>query len=240
MMNLLSTLAILGSSLPMITAQSASGMQTSASATSSSSSSASTSTVHHVDVGEDGLTFTPASLKVPVGDKVEFHFYPRAHFVAQSTFENPCSPISKGGFFSGVIPTSDKSDKVFTVTVNNTDPIWYYCGVAQHCQAGMVGVINPPSSGQENIEAFKSAAAKVQDSSAPENVFGGVIGTASDSSSSNSSTTTGSTTAMGSATSTASSGTSSPTKTPNAGVTVRAAGGVGSLMLAGVLSWLLI
>jgi uncharacterized cupredoxin-like copper-binding protein len=33
---------------------------------------------------------------------------------------------------------------VFTVTVNDTNPIWFYCGVPTHCQAGMVGVINPP------------------------------------------------------------------------------------------------
>jgi hypothetical protein len=33
---------------------------------------------------------------------------------------------------------------VFTVMVNSTDPIWFYCGQVGHCQGGMVGVINPP------------------------------------------------------------------------------------------------
>lgn len=33
---------------------------------------------------------------------------------------------------------------VFTITINDTTPIWYYCDHIGHCQAGMVGVINPP------------------------------------------------------------------------------------------------
>jgi hypothetical protein len=33
---------------------------------------------------------------------------------------------------------------MFLVTINTTDPIYYYCGQIGHCQAGMVGVINPP------------------------------------------------------------------------------------------------
>lgn len=32
---------------------------------------------------------------------------------------------------------------VYTITINNTQPIFFYSPVAGHCQAGMVGVINP-------------------------------------------------------------------------------------------------
>ena len=35
----------------------------------------------------------------------------------------------------------------FLVTVNNTDPIYYYSGASTDCQSGMVGVINPPCTG---------------------------------------------------------------------------------------------
>jgi hypothetical protein len=35
----------------------------------------------------------------------------------------------------------------FLVTINTTDPIYYYCGQIGHCQGGMVGVINPPCNG---------------------------------------------------------------------------------------------
>jgi len=30
----------------------------------------------------------------------------------------------------------------FTIDITTTDPIWFYCAQAMHCQAGMVGVIN--------------------------------------------------------------------------------------------------
>lgn len=33
---------------------------------------------------------------------------------------------------------------VFTLTINDTNPIWLYCAQVGHCQAGMVAVINPP------------------------------------------------------------------------------------------------
>ncbi|KAJ5485415.1 hypothetical protein N7539_005403 [Penicillium diatomitis] len=239
-MRLLSSVAAL-SFLPLIHAQSGNGMTT---ATSSSSSSASapsgTGTVHRVDVGEDGLSFTPASLNVPVGDKIEFHFYPPAHLVAQSTFANPCSPIKQGGFYSGVVSTSGKSETTFTVTVNNTDPIWYYCGVGQHCQAGMVGVINPPSGGKETIEAFKSAASQVQDSSTPANAFGGVLGTSTNQTTSSRTTDSISNTATSASATKTSAGASSPSTTPNAGVSVQTVGGMSSLVLLGVLSWIMV
>lgn len=32
---------------------------------------------------------------------------------------------------------------VFTIPINSTDPIWFYCATGKHCQNGMVGVINP-------------------------------------------------------------------------------------------------
>jgi hypothetical protein len=36
--------------------------------------------------------------------------------------------------------------EMFTVTVNDTNPIWLYCAqtVSSHCQSGMAMVINPP------------------------------------------------------------------------------------------------
>ncbi|KAJ5935212.1 hypothetical protein N7466_004759 [Penicillium verhagenii] len=113
--------------------------------TSSSTSASSSSAVHSVDVGEDGFTFDPDTLTVSAGDKVEFHFYPGNHSVAQSSFAKPCQPLSDTSIFSGfVAPTSGESDMVFTLTVNDTDPIWLYCAQIGHCQAGMVAVINPP------------------------------------------------------------------------------------------------
>jgi hypothetical protein len=33
----------------------------------------------------------------------------------------------------------------FTQVVNDTNPTFFYCGVPNHCQQGMFGIINPPS-----------------------------------------------------------------------------------------------
>lgn len=99
---------------------------------------------HSIDVGGDGLVFSPNSTTAAVGDTVTFHFYPRAHGVARSSYSSPCAAMDNG-FNSGFVKVaSGKSNTTFTITVNNTDPIWYYCPQGDHCQAGMVGVINPP------------------------------------------------------------------------------------------------
>lgn len=63
--------------------------------------------VHTVDVGEDGFVYTPDSLNVAPGGKVEFHFYPSNHSVVQASFNNPCNPASNSAFFSGFVPTSN-------------------------------------------------------------------------------------------------------------------------------------
>ncbi|CEJ60927.1 hypothetical protein PMG11_09481 [Penicillium brasilianum] len=247
MMSPLSSI-VLFSSLTLIHAQYGNQVQAATTTTSSSTTSTSSaaSSIHTVDVGEDGLTFNPASLTVSPGDKVEFHFYPPEHSVVEASFDNPCQPSSSGGFFSGFFQTSKESKTVFTVTVNNTDPIWYYCGVVGHCQAGMVGVINPPSGGQDTLASFKAAAANAKDSTVPANIFGGVIGPASSSSTSSSAsgttaaTSAGTTAGMTTATSTESaSQTSATTATTNAANTMRVAGDVAALALVGLFSWLM-
>lgn len=101
---------------------------------------------HNVDVGESGLTFDPSSLHAKVGDIVNFHFYSGDHSVAQSTFQSPCHPHQPKAIFSGFVNPSggDKeADKMFSMRVNTTEPIFLYCSQEGHCPAGMVMVINP-------------------------------------------------------------------------------------------------
>jgi hypothetical protein len=58
---------------------------------------------------------------------------------------------------------------MFLVTINTTDPIYYYCGQIGHCQAGMVGVINPPCNqgnsftASGSFNAYKSLAMAVKE-----------------------------------------------------------------------------
>ncbi|GFF46716.1 cupredoxin [Aspergillus lentulus] len=177
--------------------------------------------VHTVDVGEHGFTFDPDTLSVSPGDKVEFHFYPGDHSVAQAAFSKPCHPLNQSSFFSGFIPaTNGESSEVFTLTVNDTSPIWYYCGQVGHCQAGMVGVINPPRNGPNTLDAFKSAARNAGDSTVPSAVGGGTLGkpsTASTMSSgtSQTSTSTSSSTSTSATTSSTSTSTATSTSSPS-------------------------
>ena len=116
---------------------------TTTAATASTTSSAASAT-HTVSVGKSGLAFTPNNLTAAAGETVEFHFFAPVHSVAQAAFAAPCAPLSATSFFSGgVSSSSGEATNVFTVTVNDTTPIWFYCGFPSHCQSGMTGVINP-------------------------------------------------------------------------------------------------
>ena len=51
-----------------------------------------------------------------------------------------------GGFYSGFIASpvgSPAAPQHFVVTINDTQPHWFYCAQDRMCNAGMVGVINP-------------------------------------------------------------------------------------------------
>jgi hypothetical protein len=105
--------------------------------------SAVAATTHNIFAGRDGYTYSPNSITAAKGDLVTFHFYPGDHDVVQGPFDTPCS--TNGGFYSGFInPTTGESSTTFTITINDTDPIWIYCSQNGHCQSGMVMVINPP------------------------------------------------------------------------------------------------
>ncbi|KAE9364061.1 Cupredoxin [Stipitochalara longipes BDJ] len=105
-----------------------------------------------ITAGSGGLAFSPDSVTADVGDTLEFHFVGTIHSAVQGDFGSPCAQSSTG-FDSGPVTSSD----VFRVTVQNTDPIWFFCGTPSHCQGGMAGVVNPPSSG-DTLAAYKSAA----------------------------------------------------------------------------------
>ncbi|ODQ54803.1 Cupredoxin [Saitoella complicata NRRL Y-17804] len=136
--------------------------------TSYASSSAVT---HVVEVGKGGLTFNPPQLQAAVGDMVQFQFWPKNHSVAQAAFANPCAPIPAAAgvaqFWSGFMPVSNSSTSIptYTILVNSTTPLWFYCSQGDHCQSGMVGVINPTSN--KTLEAFKASAAKATENLSP-------------------------------------------------------------------------
>ncbi|OAQ68111.1 extracellular serine-rich protein [Pochonia chlamydosporia 170] len=129
-----------------------------------------------VNIGADGkLIYDPNNFEAAVGDKVEFHYFPKNHTVTQSSFKDPCHPL-EGGFFSGFVPTADSPSKTtFTIAVKDTKPIWFYCGQAAHCQKGMIGAINAPKTGN-TFEAFSQLAIKASNTTnPPSGPVGGVL-----------------------------------------------------------------
>ncbi|KAJ0420308.1 hypothetical protein BJY00DRAFT_284619 [Aspergillus carlsbadensis] len=124
-----------------------------------SSTTAVTSIITHTVVAALGgsLSFSPDNVQAEIGDVVEWHFLAANHTVAQSNFADPCVPLddeysssslssaSPSGFFPGfefATAPGTQAANVFQITITDTNPIWYYCPQATHCQAGMSGVIN--------------------------------------------------------------------------------------------------
>lgn len=65
-----------------------------------------------INVGKEGLVFTPPSVTAEKGDILEYHFYKMMHSVALGQFANGCTPATQGGFFSGVIRTAGDGPNV--------------------------------------------------------------------------------------------------------------------------------
>ncbi|KXJ85893.1 Cupredoxin [Microdochium bolleyi] len=133
---------------------------------------------HRIDVGKGGLAFSPNETRAAVGDTLEFHFHPKAHSVARSTFDKPCEAMNVAGFYSGAFNVSSgEATSVFEVSVNSTDAMWFYCSVATHCAQGMVGVVNPSQNSTTRSLALYAAAAKSHTAPmiVPPRRFGGVL-----------------------------------------------------------------
>jgi plastocyanin len=60
-----------------------------------------TATTTIINVGQNGLAFSPNSVTASVGDILEFHFFAGDHSAGLADFSSPCKPSANGGFFSG-------------------------------------------------------------------------------------------------------------------------------------------
>jgi plastocyanin len=124
-----------------------------------------TGVTHSIVVGRGGLHFDPENVVAEVGDTIEWHFTPANHSIAQSNFANPCTPLADGtSFFAGFnfVTAEGQNPNVYQITVLDNKPIWYYCPQTKgnHCQMGMVGVINQNFDGQNTLANQKLIAAK--------------------------------------------------------------------------------
>ncbi|GIZ44238.1 hypothetical protein CKM354_000744200 [Cercospora kikuchii] len=106
-------------------------------------------TVHLVTVGKVSHEFVPNLVVASPGDKIMFEFSSGNHSVIQSLYEWPCvasgAVDGRTGFASP--PQAEATNELPTywnLTINNTDPVFYYCGAPGSCVTwGMLGVINP-------------------------------------------------------------------------------------------------
>ncbi|KAI0056474.1 hypothetical protein BV25DRAFT_236948 [Artomyces pyxidatus] len=120
--------------------------------------SVSAQTNFQVQVGANGtLTYSPNTITAAVGDTISFLFMAKNHTVTQSTFPSPCESMA-GGIDSGFQPVAAGATSVpsWTITVNATTPLWFYCKQTGHCEKGMVLAVNPTAN--KTFEAFQAAA----------------------------------------------------------------------------------
>ncbi|KAH8172023.1 extracellular serine-rich protein [Sarocladium implicatum] len=119
---------------------------------------------HTIAVGASGHKFTPPETTAKIGDILEFRFYPVEHWVIRGDFDYPCVPYEyvgtdRRGFSSGEQSVQAITDDVrprYRVRVNDTDPIWFYCGAPGSCvRFQMMGVVNAPSNA--SIEDWQQA-----------------------------------------------------------------------------------
>ncbi|KFZ14692.1 hypothetical protein V501_03116 [Pseudogymnoascus sp. VKM F-4519 (FW-2642)] len=203
-MNFLSK-SLLLSLLPFALAQydgGAAGSSTTTSIASATTSSSSAPGVQTVSVGDNNaIAFSPDTITAAVGSSIEFIFFPPIHSVTQSTFESPCAPLAnRTGFWSGAFTTaSGQNANIFTLTINDTNPIWFFCATPSHCETGIARVINPSSNGSESLDQYKANAAKVSNPPTPSVVQGGSIRPPKAASSSSSTSSAAGTTATESA-----------------------------------------
>ncbi|KAF9879151.1 extracellular serine-rich protein [Colletotrichum karsti] len=108
---------------------------------------------HTVAVGASGFQFSPSKVTANVGDTIEWIFYPDGHSVIRAEYGFPCTPyeyidIGRQGFYSGPEPVKAITNDMprYRVRVNDTDPIFFYCGAPGSCyKEKMIGVINENS-----------------------------------------------------------------------------------------------
>ncbi|KAK5083320.1 hypothetical protein LTR70_008157 [Exophiala xenobiotica] len=134
--------------------------------------------VQIVTVGDNtgALKFFPENIKADVGSVVQFQFYPKNHTITESSFAEPCVPMAanltsetRPGQKSGFVPVTDDTEfrPVYNLIVNDTKPIWIFCGQKPHCAKGMSMVINQNDTSGKTLEMYQAAAAQIAPGSPP-------------------------------------------------------------------------
>jgi plastocyanin len=133
------------------------------SSTASMGSSGGNGVTHTVIVAptQGVLRYVPFATNASVGDTVRFMWGANNHTVTKSSQLQLCNKTSDAPFASG------EQNKTFTFdqVVNDTQPIFYYCGTPTHCEKGMFGIINPPMASSSSNSVAGMMPAMAQNSS---------------------------------------------------------------------------
>jgi plastocyanin len=129
--------------------------------------------------GDEQLTFSPSRVTAKPRDRIIFSFMSKNHSVTQSSFAAPCSPFTSALGNSGIdsgfmfVPKGASSNfPTFTVTVNDTTPLWFYCSQPTHCGKGMVFSVNDDEAGDRNFSAFQKLAQQINGTSTSGGPYG--------------------------------------------------------------------
>ncbi|KAK7435911.1 hypothetical protein VKT23_015753 [Stygiomarasmius scandens] len=118
------------------------------------------------NTGHKGIGFDPSVIYPVVGDEIVFEFRSGQHSVVQSSYDNPCAP-SNGGFDTGVqsVPDSTPVDAdglpTVTLSVTDTQPMWFFDQAGGECQQGGILAVNP--AGTQTPAGFRENAANQPD-----------------------------------------------------------------------------
>jgi plastocyanin len=86
------------------------------------------------------LRYVPFATNASVGDTLMFMWGANNHTVTKSSQLQLCNKTQNAPFASG----EQNKSFTFTQVVNDTNPIFFYCGTPGHCEKGMFGIVNPP------------------------------------------------------------------------------------------------
>ncbi|KIM47799.1 hypothetical protein M413DRAFT_6999 [Hebeloma cylindrosporum] len=112
--------------------------------------------------GKKGIGFDPSAIHPVAGDVIVFEFRSGQHSAVQSTFDTPC--VGNGGFNSGVQTVSGALAvdapglPTVRLTVNDTNPLWFFDEAGGDCSKGGVLAVNPTEA--QSAAAFRDNASK--------------------------------------------------------------------------------
>ncbi|KIJ50485.1 hypothetical protein M422DRAFT_27438 [Sphaerobolus stellatus SS14] len=84
------------------------------------------------------LRYVPFAVNATVGDVLHFNWHADRHRVTRSSVLQICNATQTNAFTTSV----NNASFSFDVTVNDTQPVFFYCAVGTHCNQGMFGVVN--------------------------------------------------------------------------------------------------